>query len=114
MNGDGDFKVKDVRSLLDEVFLPKDVNPTRWVKSIPIKVNIFAWKVSLDRLPTRLNLVRRGVEILSLHCPICNLMHEDLNHLLFRCDLATKITRLACRWWNLAWVPLTSYSEWLS
>ncbi|GKD04244.1 hypothetical protein Tco_1179218 [Tanacetum coccineum] len=56
LNGDGDFRVKDVRNLIDETFLPKDVSPTRWVKSIPIKVNIFAWKVSLDRLPTRFNL----------------------------------------------------------
>nr|GEV97034.1 RNA-directed DNA polymerase, eukaryota, reverse transcriptase zinc-binding domain protein [Tanacetum cinerariifolium] len=61
MNGDGDFRVKYVHNLLDETFLPKSDSPTRWVRSIPIKINIFAWKVSLDRLPTRANLVRRGV-----------------------------------------------------
>nr|GEX56235.1 RNA-directed DNA polymerase, eukaryota [Tanacetum cinerariifolium] len=61
LNGEGVFRVKDVRNLLDESFLPKDSTAMRWAKSILIKINVFAWKVYLDRLPTRLNLIRRGV-----------------------------------------------------
>ncbi|GKC44367.1 RNA-directed DNA polymerase, eukaryota, partial [Tanacetum coccineum] len=61
LNGDGVFRVKDVRNLLDEFFLPRAVVLTRWVKNIPIKVNIFVWKLALDRLPTRANLVQRNV-----------------------------------------------------
>ncbi|GKF00244.1 hypothetical protein Tco_0023594, partial [Tanacetum coccineum] len=38
LNGERVFQVKDVRSVLDETFLPKENIPTRWVKSIPIKV----------------------------------------------------------------------------
>ncbi|GJW03948.1 RNA-directed DNA polymerase, eukaryota [Tanacetum coccineum] len=115
MNGDGVFRVKDnVRTLLDEVFLPNDTTPTRWVKSIPIKVNVFAWKVSLDRLPTRSNLARRGVVVPSSSCPICNVSHEDTAHILFSCGLASDIMRLVCRWWNLVWTPLNSYPDWLS
>ncbi|GJV09846.1 RNA-directed DNA polymerase, eukaryota [Tanacetum coccineum] len=114
LNGDGDFRVKDVRNLIDETFLPKDVSPTRWVKSIPIKVNIFAWKVSLDRLPTRFNLVSRGVPVPSLSCPSCNIVQEDLGHTLFSCDLAISVSRLVCRWWNLSWTPLDSYASWLN
>nr|GFA26439.1 RNA-directed DNA polymerase, eukaryota, reverse transcriptase zinc-binding domain protein [Tanacetum cinerariifolium] len=52
LNGDGSFRVKDVRNWIDESFLPKAAVPTRWVKSVPIKINIFAWKLFLDRLPT--------------------------------------------------------------
>nr|GEV36188.1 RNA-directed DNA polymerase, eukaryota, reverse transcriptase zinc-binding domain protein [Tanacetum cinerariifolium] len=62
LNGEGVFHVKDVRNLLDESFLSKDSTATRLVKSIPTKINVFAWKVYLDRLPTRLNLIRRGVQ----------------------------------------------------
>ncbi|GKA62335.1 hypothetical protein Tco_0761854 [Tanacetum coccineum] len=38
LNGDGVFRVKDVRNLLDEFFLPRADIPTRWVTNIPIKV----------------------------------------------------------------------------
>nr|GEY88525.1 RNA-directed DNA polymerase, eukaryota [Tanacetum cinerariifolium] len=114
LNGEGVFHVKDLRNLLDESFLPKDTTATRWVKSIPIKINVIAWKVYLDRLPTRLNLIRRGVQVPSLSCPVCNAAYEDMSHLLSSCDLANDVVRLVCRWWNLTWSPLGSYSEWLS
>ncbi|GJZ15227.1 RNA-directed DNA polymerase, eukaryota [Tanacetum coccineum] len=112
MNGDGVFRVKDVRNLLDETFLPKSDSPTRWVRSIPIKINIFAWKVSLDRLPTRVNLVHRGVLVSPISCPIGCTDQEDSNHILFRCDMAVGVTRLVCRWWNQAWIPFDSYHSW--
>nr|GEW69932.1 RNA-directed DNA polymerase, eukaryota [Tanacetum cinerariifolium] len=112
MNGDGDFRVKDARNVIDETFLPKSDTPTRWVRSIPIKINIFAWKVSLDRLPTRVNLVRRGVLVSPISCQIGCSDQEDLNHILFRCDMAVGVTRLVCRWWNQAWIPFDSYHSW--
>ncbi|PWA66513.1 RNA-directed DNA polymerase, eukaryota, Reverse transcriptase zinc-binding domain protein [Artemisia annua] len=68
LNGDGVFHVKDVRSILDNIFLPTVDVPTRWVKYIPIKINIFVWRARLDHLPTRNNLVRRGVVLDSDHC----------------------------------------------
>nr|GEZ04539.1 RNA-directed DNA polymerase, eukaryota [Tanacetum cinerariifolium] len=80
LNGDGVFRVKDAHNLLDETFLPKDDVTTRWIKCVPIKVNIFAWKVFLDRLPTRSNLSKRGVAIASLSCPNCNAESEDTTH----------------------------------
>ncbi|GKD41149.1 RNA-directed DNA polymerase, eukaryota, partial [Tanacetum coccineum] len=114
LNGDGIFRVKDARNLLDEFFLPKEEVATRWIKSIPIKVNVFAWKLHLDRLPTRLNLVNRGVQVLSTLCPICGVAHEDASHIFFSCEVAMDVSRLICRWWNISWTHVGSYSEWLS
>nr|GEZ69854.1 RNA-directed DNA polymerase, eukaryota [Tanacetum cinerariifolium] len=53
LNSDGCFRVKDVRRMLDDMLLPKSDVPSRWVKQIPIKVNVLAWKISMDRLPIR-------------------------------------------------------------
>ncbi|GJR08957.1 RNA-directed DNA polymerase, eukaryota [Tanacetum coccineum] len=113
LNGDGVFRVKDVRNLLDEFFLPRADIPTRWVKNIPIKVNIFAWKLALDRLPTRANLVQRNVVTESQSCPLCDAILEDTSHLFFNCFLARDVTRLLCRWWNLGVQSFSSYAEWL-
>ncbi|GJY95052.1 hypothetical protein Tco_0511413 [Tanacetum coccineum] len=51
LNGGGDFCVKDARDLVDEVLLPKENVATRWIKTIPIKVNVFAWKLPPDVSP---------------------------------------------------------------
>ncbi|GKC99214.1 RNA-directed DNA polymerase, eukaryota [Tanacetum coccineum] len=114
LNGSGSFCVKGACNLLDEAFLPKDETATRWIKLIPIKINVFAWKVYLDRLPTRLNLHHWDVHVPSLLCPICSASSEDTPHLLFSCSMATDVARLVCRWWDLVWTPFGSYSEWLS
>ncbi|GKC31910.1 RNA-directed DNA polymerase, eukaryota, partial [Tanacetum coccineum] len=105
---------KDVRSMLDEAFLLKMEVPTRWIKSIPIKVNVFAWKLYLDRLPTRSNLSRRNVSLPSLACPLCDHVLEDSSHLFFGCSVAKDIQKLICRWLNLDVHPYESYEDWLS
>jgi hypothetical protein len=114
LNGEGTFRVQDARNLLDEIFLPKDPVDTRWVNSAPIKVNVFAWKLHLDRLPTRMNLAKKGVQISSMMCPLCNNVEEDSSHLFFGCDMAMDISRLVCHWWHLTWMSVGSFSEWLN
>ncbi|GKC51007.1 hypothetical protein Tco_1073752 [Tanacetum coccineum] len=66
MNGSGTYRVKDVRNMLDDFFLPKDEVATRWLPHLPIKLNVFAWRLYLDRLPTKSNLIRMGIQSLGL------------------------------------------------
>ncbi|GJY00919.1 RNA-directed DNA polymerase, eukaryota, reverse transcriptase zinc-binding domain protein [Tanacetum coccineum] len=61
-----------LRKVLDDNFLPQGVSSTRWVKYVPIKVNILAWKLKMNVLPVRFNLSLRGMDIETLMCPICN------------------------------------------
>ncbi|GJT42569.1 RNA-directed DNA polymerase, eukaryota, partial [Tanacetum coccineum] len=114
LSGDGAFRVKDVKNILDEFFLSKSNVPTRWVKFIPNKVNIFAWKLFLNRLPTRSNLAKRKVSIDTDVCPVCDSTQEEVAHIFFCCSLARDLTRLICRWWNLDEHLFSSYAEWLS
>ncbi|GJQ99637.1 hypothetical protein Tco_0522622 [Tanacetum coccineum] len=48
----GEFSVKSVHSHIDDTLLPKEDVRTRWVNVVPIKINVFAWRVRLDILPT--------------------------------------------------------------
>ncbi|GJS35690.1 RNA-directed DNA polymerase, eukaryota [Tanacetum coccineum] len=53
--------------LMSHVHLPQTVDRWSWMlEDDPIKSNILAWKISLDRLPTRFNLSARGLEIQSI------------------------------------------------
>ncbi|GKD40065.1 RNA-directed DNA polymerase, eukaryota [Tanacetum coccineum] len=77
LNGEGTFRVKDARSIIDDIFLPFSEVATRWVKYIPMKINIFMWRARLDSIPTRCNLASRGVVLESSLCPLCGLAPED-------------------------------------
>ncbi|GJX58902.1 RNA-directed DNA polymerase, eukaryota, partial [Tanacetum coccineum] len=111
LNGEGEFRVKYIRSSLDDLLLPSMDIVTRWVKFIPIKINVFAWRARLDRLPTRSNLVKRGVYLESSLCPNCNLSIEDSSHVFFECDLAKSILRRICRWWDIGWSDVSAFSD---
>nr|GEX84117.1 RNA-directed DNA polymerase, eukaryota [Tanacetum cinerariifolium] len=112
LSGDGSFRVRDVRNYINAIFLPSSSEVTRWVKSVPIKINIFAWRARRDCLPTRANLIHRGVNVDSALCPICLLEEEDVHHILFRCQLAQAVLRRVCRWWDLEWLQWDSFSDW--
>nr|GEW14562.1 RNA-directed DNA polymerase, eukaryota [Tanacetum cinerariifolium] len=113
-NGDGAFRVKEVRSNLDDLFLPSLDVVTRWVRYVPIKINVFTWRARLDRLHTKGNLINRGVSLDSPLCPICGLMLKDSQHLFFRCDMVKCIFQMIFRWWNLQWVDAKSFDDWFS
>ncbi|GJU34218.1 RNA-directed DNA polymerase, eukaryota [Tanacetum coccineum] len=107
----GDFSVKSVRRYIDDSFLPKEEVPTRWINSIPIKVNIFAWKVCLDKLLTRLNISLHGLDIPLTLCPICHVVVESTDHLLFSCDMARQLMRKVARWWEVEFHDAHSYGD---
>ncbi|PWA87350.1 reverse transcriptase domain, Reverse transcriptase zinc-binding domain protein [Artemisia annua] len=70
------------------------------------------WRARRDCLPTRVNLIRRGVTLESSICPLCLSCEEDVHHVLFQCDLARAVLRRVCRWWNLDWQLWSSFSDW--
>nr|GEX88954.1 RNA-directed DNA polymerase, eukaryota [Tanacetum cinerariifolium] len=114
MSSDGVFSVKEVRIAIDDLYLLSHSESTRWVKAVPIKVNIFVCRARRDCLPTRTNLVRRGVFVESSSCPLCFAGEEDVHHVVFRCSLSWVVLRRVCRWWNLDWQDWCSFSEWSS
>nr|GEU71743.1 putative reverse transcriptase domain-containing protein [Tanacetum cinerariifolium] len=59
LSNSGDFSVASFRKVIDENRYPGGRSRTRWVKYVPIKVNVIAWKIKMDALPTRLNISRR-------------------------------------------------------
>ncbi|GJT80293.1 RNA-directed DNA polymerase, eukaryota, reverse transcriptase zinc-binding domain protein [Tanacetum coccineum] len=66
--GHDDFSVKSAREVIDKHVLITSSTPTRWYKVLPIKLNIFMWRMLLDKLPTRSNLAIRGLDV---PCSLC-------------------------------------------
>ncbi|GJS57548.1 RNA-directed DNA polymerase, eukaryota [Tanacetum coccineum] len=83
ISSSGEFSVKDTRLAIDDLVLPSHSEPTRWVKLIPIKINVFMWRARRGCLPTRYNLVQKGVILESTSCPVCFSDEEDVQHFYF-------------------------------
>nr|GEV62169.1 RNA-directed DNA polymerase, eukaryota, reverse transcriptase zinc-binding domain protein [Tanacetum cinerariifolium] len=62
LNGSGEFSVASTRKYIDKNRLPDISSKTRWIKEVPIKVNVHAWKVRINGLPTRWNISRRDIK----------------------------------------------------
>ncbi|GJX62629.1 putative RNA-directed DNA polymerase, eukaryota, reverse transcriptase zinc-binding domain protein [Tanacetum coccineum] len=113
LDGDGEFSVASVRKMIDDRLLPVVSSKTRWINVVPIKVNILAWKIRLDCLPTRLNLSNRDIDIESILCPICDKEVESSRHIFFSCQFATEIFTQISRWWDVNNSEISFYEEWL-
>lgn len=74
-----------------------------WIAAAPSNVCAFAWRVLLDRVPTRLNLLRRKFLSSSAdaHCPVCQLDQESVDHVFIHCPFATKVWSLCYCWLGL-------------
>ncbi|GKC08938.1 RNA-directed DNA polymerase, eukaryota, reverse transcriptase zinc-binding domain protein [Tanacetum coccineum] len=114
LDGSSDFSVASIRSKIDSIRFLAISSATKWIKSVPIKVNVLAWKVKRDALPTRLNLSRRDMPIDSILCPICDHDVESSSHLFFSCILATQLAYKISLWWNISYAEINSYKDWHS
>ncbi|GJY33366.1 RNA-directed DNA polymerase, eukaryota [Tanacetum coccineum] len=111
-NGSGQFSVASVRKIIDNKLCSGGENSTRWIRCVPNKINIHAWKVMTESLATRFDISRRGIVIDSILCGNCDIGVETTSHLFFTCDMATSVRRLINRWWEVPDMKIDSYATW--
>ena len=111
LESDEIFSVASIRKFIDNKRFQEVGTTTRWIKSVSSKINIVAWKIKCNALPTRFNLSRRGMEIDSLTCPVCKSGVETSNHLFFQCSMAKQLLCKVAAWGNVIFVEVNSYKE---
>ena len=99
----GIFSVKELSNTIDDKCLSLDglVQETRWNKLVPKKVNVFVWRVLLGRLPVRVELDKRGLDMDSLLCPHCDNGVESIDHAFVFCNMASSVWSKVFNWWKL-------------
>ncbi|GKC56064.1 RNA-directed DNA polymerase, eukaryota, reverse transcriptase zinc-binding domain protein [Tanacetum coccineum] len=112
LENSGVFTVASIRKCIDNGRFPGGDVSVKWIKSVPIKVNILAWKIACDVMPTRLNISRRGIIVDTIRCPICNAGVESSNHLFFSCDVARHLMQKVCKWWDVSLSEFSSFEGW--
>ncbi|GAU47989.1 hypothetical protein TSUD_272340 [Trifolium subterraneum] len=95
------YNVKSAYSYLTEsdVHLNEDYNRFMRVKSLPLKVNLLMWRLFLNKLPTKDNLLRRGIlDGSGILCDTLCGKEENVDHLFFQCEHYGKIWALISGW----------------
>nr|GEY11893.1 RNA-directed DNA polymerase, eukaryota, reverse transcriptase zinc-binding domain protein [Tanacetum cinerariifolium] len=106
------YTVASARTLIDSNILDVAPNATRWNRLIPNKVNVFIWRLMLNKLPTRVNLDRRDIDVGSILCPICIEDVETANHIFLSCNMAKDLWSLFAKWWEIDILVYANISEW--
>ena len=70
--------------------------------------------MKLNKIPTRVNLDRRGINISSILCLVCGSDVETVNHLFFSSLMAMDLWVLVARWWELDIPFMSSLMEWVT
>nr|GEZ93415.1 RNA-directed DNA polymerase, eukaryota [Tanacetum cinerariifolium] len=56
----------------------------------------------------------RGIDIPSILCPLCETGVESSKHLFFNCSVVRAIFQRVCIWWDVSYMALDSFDEWIS
>ncbi|GKB29952.1 RNA-directed DNA polymerase, eukaryota, reverse transcriptase zinc-binding domain protein [Tanacetum coccineum] len=100
----GNFSVSSLCSLIQKKMLVTFVDSPKfvWNSWVPRKVNFYAWRLALDRLPTRENLSRRGlIHLDSSSCLFCGSDVESKEHCFLSCPKIKLIWLKIWSWWNV-------------
>ncbi|GJV81162.1 RNA-directed DNA polymerase, eukaryota [Tanacetum coccineum] len=108
-----EISLVDTHPVEDSYPYPSLVISTSWDTILPRKVNIFIWRLSLDRFPHRLNLSWRGIDILKISCSSCNGNVESSNHIFFACNIAMEVWRLVRNWCDITFPLFASFEHWI-
>ncbi|GJS08702.1 RNA-directed DNA polymerase, eukaryota, reverse transcriptase zinc-binding domain protein [Tanacetum coccineum] len=81
---DGNFKVKDLAFMVDDFY---------------------------RRIPVRVELDKRGIELYSLLCPCCDDNVESCDHSLVTCNVAKSVWDKVFEWWKIGPVNVFSAND---
>ena len=84
--------------------MPANVSKLKWVGWTPLKCKIMVWRADLNRLPTRVELVKRGIQLDNDLCPLCDVDQETSTHLFTGCLFTSEIWSRVGVWCRLSLV----------
>ena len=100
-----------IRSAIDDMSLLRCGIPAIWNKLAPLKVRLCFWRARLCRLPTKDNLVKRGLNISDDTCVLCKESCETEDQIFTTCRKAIEVRRAVNVWARLLPTQCTKVME---
>lgn len=94
----GVFSVAGVKKLCLDATLMRSGFIFKWCKWVPSKCNIFAWRAGMDKLPTKIALKRRSIDVGDSSCSFCGEAEESSSHIFTGCQLASEVWQAISVW----------------
>ncbi|XP_071726361.1 uncharacterized protein [Rutidosis leptorrhynchoides] len=114
LSASGKFTVKKLTEALEEKVFAVSCNGREEIihnSLIPKKVEIFVWRTLQKRLPVRIELDKRGIDLHSVRCPSCDDDIELAVHMSIFCSHAQEIWSRIFKWWKLGNFSTFSIAE---
>ncbi|XP_071741010.1 uncharacterized protein [Rutidosis leptorrhynchoides] len=115
-SSDGLYSVSIARTRIQASNLAPFSLPTLWCKHVPIKINVFIWRLKMHRLATLRNLEARGLNFDNSCCGFCDVSEESHSHLFVRCDTTYQIWCRTGNWLGIAfpiWNSIDDIWPWI-
>ncbi|XP_071689152.1 uncharacterized protein [Rutidosis leptorrhynchoides] len=102
LDNSGGYNSRLVSLKIDERIIgrPGKLHDTMRNNYIPQKMGIFVWRALRDRIPVRVELDKRGIDVDTILCPMCNDFVETVEHTLITCKLAKDVWQAIYNWWE--------------
>ncbi|XP_071715131.1 uncharacterized protein [Rutidosis leptorrhynchoides] len=113
LDNNKNFTVKKLSGICDEKILPTINNNAVTLRNnlVPKKIEIFIWRLMKKRLPVRIELDKRGIDLHSVRCPVCDDGLESTDHTLPFCSYAFEIWNRVYSWWGLGAFSNLGFNE---
>ncbi|GLU01659.1 hypothetical protein SLE2022_189580 [Rubroshorea leprosula] len=103
---DGSYTTKSAYQLLIEDHRNSQQGLTlqkAWNPLIPSKISAFSWQLLQGKIPTKDNLLKRGVvqDPGECRCELCGAGEENSSHLFVQCKVARDLWTACYRWWGI-------------
>ncbi|XP_071719494.1 uncharacterized protein [Rutidosis leptorrhynchoides] len=102
-DGNGVFKCCVMAELIDEKLLHNSFcdYETLRNKLVPKKLEIFVWRTVPKRIPTRVELDKKSIDLDSVRCPMCDEDLETVEHDIIFCKFDSEVWARVFNWWKL-------------
>ncbi|XP_071713350.1 uncharacterized protein [Rutidosis leptorrhynchoides] len=114
--GNGCFTVKRLSQNIDSRMFDISNSSTQVTlrnNLVPNKLEIFVWRALRKRIPVRIELDKRGIDLHSVRYPVCDDGLESMEHCLVECNLSFDIWSRVYKWWNIDICSNLSFNDFL-
>ncbi|KAJ0433652.1 putative RNA-directed DNA polymerase [Helianthus annuus] len=95
------FSVANLKAWITSTDVPVLAAQFDWCKWIPLKCNVFMWRALLERLPTKVALIKRNIHLENSNCIFCDDSDETAEHIFTGCFFSSAVWQAISTWCRL-------------